>query len=96
MKIKWLKTALANLDQEAEYIARENPMAARQIVQRIHEAVMQLADHPSTGRPGRIPGIRELIISDTRFIVPYRVKPEQQCIEILRVFHSSRKLPKQW
>lgn len=96
MKIKWLKTALVNLDQEAEYIARENPMAARQIVQRIHRAVMQLADNPSAGRPGRIAGIRELVIADTRYIIPYRVKPTQQRIEILRVFHTTRKLPEQW
>lgn len=91
-----MKTALANLEHEAEYIAKENPQAARQVVQRIHSAVMQLADNPSAGRFGRIAGIRELVIADTRYIIPYRVKPTQQRIEILRVFHSARKLPNRW
>ena len=96
MQIKWLKTALANLDHEAEYIARENSMAAQQMVQKIYQAVMLLVENPSAGRPGRIPGVRELVIADTRYIIPYRVKSGEQCIEILRVFHSARKLPKQW
>lgn len=96
MDIKWLRKALKNLDNEAEYIARENPEAAQQMVQRIHEAVKQLAYHPARGRPGRIAGIRELVIPKTRYVVPYRVRPKLGQIEILRVFHTSRKWPDTW
>ena len=96
MEIKWLRKALVNLDHEAEYIAQDNPQAARLVVQRIYHAVSLLRDAPSLGHPGRLPGTRELVIPETRHIVPYRVRPRLQRIEILRVFHASRRLPERW
>lgn len=96
MEIKWLHTVLQNLDSHANHIASENPAAAQMVVQRIHSAVSLLAKNPAMGHPGRIDGTRELVIPGTRFIVPYRVMPRMNRVEILRVFHSSRKLPKTW
>ena len=57
-------------------------------------AIALLAKNPSLGRPGRIIGTRELIVNKIRNLVPYRVRNES--IEILRIFHTSRKLPKSW
>ena len=96
MEIKWLRKALKNLDQETEYIAKDDPQAARLVVQRIHRSVYLLRDNPALGYPGRLPGTRELLIQKTRYIVPYRVRPRLQRIEILRVFHASRRLPECW
>ena len=96
MQIKWLIKALANLDEEAEYISRDDPAMARKVVQQIHETVCLLAKNPSLGRPGRIFGTRELVIPDTRYLVHYRVIPRQKCIEVLRIFHTSRKPPEHW
>jgi len=94
VEVKWLNKAIKNLDKEAEYIAKENPQAARQVVQRIYDAVSLLADNPSLGRPGRIHGTRELVIDKTSYIIPYRVRNDR--VELLRVFHTSRKFPKRW
>jgi addiction module RelE/StbE family toxin len=91
MRIRWLKAALRNLQQEAEYIAQEDPAAALRVVGRIGDAVRYLEDHPSMGRAGRVPGTRELVVSGTQYIVPYRVRGQD--IEILRVFHTARKWP---
>lgn len=96
MQVRWLATALQNLDQEADYIANDDPQAARLVVQRIHHAIVLLADNPALGHPGRIHGTRELVVPDTRYIIPYRVRPRLDRIEILRVFHSSRKTPRNW
>lgn len=96
MRIKWLNKALQNLDDEAEYIAQDDPVAAKVVVQHIVDIVNLLSDNPAIGHPGRIHGTRELIITNTRYIVPYRVRPRLECIEILRVFHTSRRLPKRW
>lgn len=96
MQVRWLATALQNLNQEADYIAQEDPQAARLVVQRIYKAVNLLADNPALGHPGRIHGTRELVMPDTRYILPYRVRPRLDRIEILRVFHSSRKTPRTW
>jgi len=94
VRVRWLRTALQNLDEEASYIAADDPTAARLVVARVLEAVAQLADQPALGRPGRVPSTRELVVARTRYIVPYRVK--RDAVEILRVFHTSRRLPKRW
>ena len=91
MKIKWLRRALTNLDDLAAYIARDNPKAAASMVVRIMSVVEGLGSHPSLGRPGRVAGTRELVVSGTPFIVPYRVR--DQTVEIICVFHSARRWP---
>jgi toxin ParE1/3/4 len=89
VRVRWLRRALINLDEEAEYIARDNPDAAARIVERIAASVERLAAHPSLGRPGRVPGTRELIVPGTPYIVPYRICGDT--VEVLRVFHAARK-----
>ena len=94
MRVRWLRNALRNLDEEAAYIATDDPAAARLVVARVLAAVDQLVEQPGLGRPGRVPGTRELVVRKTRYLVPYRVK--RDVIEILRVFHTSRGLPQRW
>lgn len=94
MRVKWLRKALINLDEEASHIALDDERAARVIVTRVLDAVAMLVDQPALGRPGRVPGTRELVVSKTRYVVPYRVRGD--VIEVLRVFHTSRRLPSQW
>ena len=94
MHVRWLRKALRNLDEEATYIAADDEEAARLVVARILKAVTQLAAQPAIGHPGRVPGTRELVILNTRYIVPYRVRGEE--VQILRVFHTSRRPPKRW
>ena len=91
MRVRWLRGALRNLDQEAGYIARDNPDAAARVVMRIATSVEHLASHPASGRIGRVPGTRELVVTGTPYIVPYRVR--EDTVEILRVFHGARKWP---
>jgi len=94
MRVRWLRKALRNLDEEASYIAIDDAGAARLVVQRVLGAVAVLAEQPGLGRPGRVPGTRELVVQQTRYIVPYRMRGET--VEILRVFHTSRRLPEHW
>jgi toxin ParE1/3/4 len=89
LQVRWLKRALANLEAEAGYIARDNPAAARRVVAAIQQTVDLLAAHPALGRPGRIEGTRELAIPNTPYIIPYRVREER--VGALRVFHAARK-----
>jgi plasmid stabilization system protein ParE len=94
MRLRWLRTALRNLDDEATYIAADDAAAAHLAIKRVLDTVSILAEQPGLGRPGRVPGTRELIVAKTRYIVPYRVRGET--VEILRVFHTSRRLPDRW
>lgn len=91
MRVEWLRTALANLNAEGEFIAQDNPAAAERVVNAILQSVNQLKKFSAVGRPGRVPGTRELVVRGTPYIVPYRVR--QQTIQILRVFHGARRWP---
>jgi toxin ParE1/3/4 len=85
--VKWLRAALADLGAQFEHIAEDNPAAAFRTVLTIRQAVDLLGTHPGIGRPGRVPGTRELIVSRTPYIVPYRARSGE--IELLRVFHAA-------
>ena len=94
MQVRWLRTVLRNLEDEAAYIAADDRAAARLVVGRVLQAFEQLTEQPSLGRPGRVPGTRELVVAGTRYLVPYRVR--RDTVEILRIFHTSRRLPARW
>lgn len=88
MAVKWLKTALRNLEGIANYIALDNPERASIFVQEIREKTIVLHNFPSVGRPGRVAGTRELVVHKN-YIVIYRMKSGS--IEILRVRHVAQK-----
>jgi plasmid stabilization system protein ParE len=91
MRVEWLKTALKNLDEEAAYIALENPAAAVAFVQAIQASVEKLAPFPAMGREGRIAGTREWPLPDLPCLIPYRIRSGR--LQILRVFHTKRLPP---
>ena len=91
MKVKWVRLALKDLDEAAEFIARDNRNAARRIVKRIWDATQVLAGQPHAGRAGRVHGTREMVVTGTPYIIPYRVV--ENTVQILRVLHGKRKWP---
>ena len=91
MRIRWTRKSLVTLDNAVEYIAGNNPAAAHKVARKIWKSVQLLAIHPGLGRPGRVTGTRELIISGLPYIVPYI--EQDGTIIILRVMHTSMKWP---
>ena len=90
--IEWTEQAVRQLDQAHDYIALSNreEVAAR-IAMQIVTSVQQLAAFPMSGRPGRVRGTRELVISNTPFIVAYAI--EKARIVILAVYHGAQPWP---
>jgi toxin ParE1/3/4 len=92
MNIVWSPEAIEDLVSLRAYIAEDNPVAARRLVLRIIQVIeLVLPDNPHSGRPGRVPGTRELIIPRTPYVVPYRV--QRDTLQILRIYHSARRWP---
>jgi toxin ParE1/3/4 len=91
VRVKWLRTALANLEAETDYIGEDNPAAAGRLVRYIFRMANLLKKNPAMDRPGRVAGTRELVVPGTPYILPYRVRGE--AVEILRVFHGACKWP---
>ena len=55
-KVVWTEPALADLDAIADYVAVDNPLAARGLIARIFERIEQLETHPLSGP--RVPELR--------------------------------------
>lgn len=94
MRVEWLKTALKNLDDEASYIAVDNPQAAIEFVKTIKACVEQLSQFPAMGREGRLPGTREWPLPDLPYVIPYRIRLGK--LQVLRIFHTRRLPPSNW
>ena len=74
MRIVWAPSALADLAEAADYIAAENPVAARRMAQRVRDKVGRLRRFPRSGRVVPERGdetVREIIEGQYRII--YRV-----------------------
>ena len=92
MRIVWSPEAREDLTCLRAYIARDNPAAARRMALRVIEAVETvLPANPAAGRPGRVPGTRELVVTGTPCIVPYRLRGG--AVEVLRVYHGAQRWP---
>jgi len=73
----------------AIFIGGDNPAAAVSTVLRVLDAIEGLVKFPNIGRPGRVPGTRELVVSGTPFIAIYRV--DSNVLWVLRVLHGARR-----
>ncbi len=74
MKLRWTRAATRDLGSIENYINRDNPAAALDTVIKVNRHIGLLAQYPGIGRPGRIRGTRELVISGLPYVVAYRRK----------------------
>jgi len=84
MRIVWSRRALQHLVAIRSYLAKNHPRAAPQVVARILESVDRLAGYPHRGPSGRAIGTRELVVSGTPYVIPYRVKEDR--LQLIAVF----------
>jgi toxin ParE1/3/4 len=91
MRIRWLVLALEDMENIISYIAQDDPIAATKTASDIWKTSILLKTQPNLGHPGRIAGTREIFITGTKYIIPYRIKTDE--IQILRVIHTSRRWP---
>lgn len=91
MTLVWTRPARRDLADLRAWIAADNPTAARTQAERLLAAAARLPALPRAGRPGRVPGTRELAVPATPYLIAYRETAAG--IEILRVLHASRRWP---
>ena len=87
----WTEPALLDLDEIAEYIALDNPLAASRYVQRVFDKVERLEQFSKSGkRPEELSGsvYRELVVSPCRIF--YRI--EKNNVYILYVMRAEQLL----
>ena len=92
MNVVWSLRAIRHLVVIGEYIEKDSDGNAALIAGQILNAIEILRTQPQMGRPGRLAGTRELVVSGTPYIVPYRVRRER--LELLAVFDGRRQWPR--
>ena len=91
VEIVWSALARTRLREIRSYVARDKPKAAERLAMRIVAVVEALRNHPYLGRVGAQPGIRELVIGGTPYIVLYRVQGRRVTIDTIWHGAHSRK-----
>ena len=87
LEIVWSRKAL-RLSEIREYVAEDKPEAAARLAARIVSVVSGLRLHPYMGRAGAEPGIRELVIGGTPYIVMY--KAGRKRVTVLTIWHGEQ------
>lgn len=95
MRIRWTDLAEKDLDAIGAYHEEAaGKTVATKVVLQLIRAADTLLENPARAKQGRAPGTRELVLTDLPYILPFRVIRDE--IQILRVFHTSRKPPSSW
>ena len=90
--IEWSEQAARQLVQAEYYIAISNSEdVAERVTTHIVSSIQQLHRFPMSGRTGRVAGTRELVISNTPFIVAYAV--DRESVVVLAIYHGAQKWP---
>ena len=90
MEVIWSERAEQNLASIVEFIARDNVQAALEMDMLLQNAADGLAVFPHKGKPGRVPGTRELVAHE-HYILVYRLADNAVCI--VTVLHTSMRWP---
>jgi len=92
-----LPRAIADLDDIAAHLAKDNERAATRFLEQAHQTFRWLAESPEMGRRWRsknerLCGLRVWRVRGfPRWLIFYR--PASRLIEIVRVIHGARNLP---
>jgi toxin ParE1/3/4 len=89
VEIAWSPLARARLQEIRAYIAKDKPVAAERLAIRIVAVVEALREHPYLGYTGTEPGVRELIIGGTPYVVLYRVRGKK--VTIQTIWHAAQR-----
>ena len=91
VEVIWTEPALNDLDAIADYIALDNPTAARERVQRVFRHVDQLTAHPDSGsKPQELRGWRYRQIVEPPCRIFYR--RDRDTVYVLYVMRGERQV----
>jgi plasmid stabilization system protein ParE len=93
-RVVWSVDAHRDYLDILRYIANDNPDAAERVVDAIEDAGNRLGEF-ATGRPGRVTGTYEKVVTGLPYIIAYALTDE--AVVIVRVIHTARDwLEEEW
>lgn len=90
MIVIWTPEAEQDRADIWDYIAADNPGAASRMDRLFSDAAARLVEHPKMGKPGKIPGTRELVPHESYRLV-YEIGGNT--VWVLTLVHTARQWP---
>ena len=91
-KILFSDVALIDFEELLGFIRKDNESAAQRFGDSVLNHIGLLAQFPYLGAPMRVrPGVREML--HTPFRIYYRVYEDRKAIEVIQIWHQSRRTP---
>lgn len=87
MKLAWAGPTRADRRKIHARIAKDDPAAAIKMNELFKRRAAGLVEHPNMGRPGRVPGTRELVVQPNDILI-YDVTGD-----MVRVLHAAQQWP---
>ena len=91
MQLRWTEEAANDLERIADYLVQNTPGRAQGLIQRIYDAAGSLVTLPHRGRPGKVKGTRELVLSALPYVVVYVVR--EDAVVVVRILHGAQQWP---
>ncbi|MCL2062240.1 MAG: type II toxin-antitoxin system RelE/ParE family toxin [Firmicutes bacterium] len=93
-RLKYTVLFLSDLKEIFNYIAQDNPIKAKEFLQKIDDNIQQLESSPRLGKLVR--ETDEILIDDTRrivyknYVIYYSVAKQENLIYLERIIHGGR------
>jgi len=90
MRVRYTAIAVADLHELASYAHEHlDEGAVRVLVETLREAIeVLIVQFPDVGRPGRVQGTRDLVLTRINLVVTYRV--EKETTVVLTILRGER------
>lgn|SRR5689334_18559226 len=89
MKLVFDDRALSDLEDIFNWIAKDNPAAAKAVVERIFSSVEHLAKYPQMGRASRDDGAFEWVVPRLPYIVVYEIHRDSDEVIVVAILHGA-------
>lgn len=90
MKLIFDEKALVDLENIFNWIAKNNPVAAKTVVERLFESAEHLASFPQMGHVGRDERTLEWVVPRLPYIVVYEVHAGRDEVIVTAVVHGAQ------
>ncbi|ABD87093.1 type II toxin-antitoxin system RelE/ParE family toxin [Rhodopseudomonas palustris] len=90
MKLVFDDEALADIEDIFAWIARDSPIIAKSVVDRLFSSTELLISFPSMGHAGGAPGTLEWVVPRLPYIVVYEIDRAQDAIIVTAVLHAAQ------
>jgi toxin ParE1/3/4 len=90
MRLVYAQRARQDIADIYDYIARQNPDAAKRVEDMIRAACERLAEFPYASVPTDEPGVRRVPLVRVPYTIFCRIDEARDVVEIARVIHGAR------